>query len=60
MDRDNFDWNSEEGKQATARLNSLVRHIDKTEAKDGNVRKVVSLGRDDDGQELKVIAWGKP
>jgi hypothetical protein len=54
------DWASEEGKQATERLNRFLEHVDKTEAKDGNVRKVVSLGRGDDGQELKIIAWGKP
>jgi hypothetical protein len=53
------DWNSEEGKQATARLDSLLRHIDKS-APAGHVRKVVPIGKDDDGQELKIITWGKP
>ena len=60
MDRDNFDWNSEEGKQATARLNSLVRHIDKSAAQDGLVRKVVPLGTDENGEPFGFICWRKP
>ena len=60
MDTDNFDWNSDEGKQAKERWDSLLRNIDKTAAKDGHVRKVVPIGTDDDGQELKIITWGKP
>jgi hypothetical protein len=60
MVSDNFDWKSEEGRQATERLNSFLRHIDKTAAQDGLVRKVVPIGTDDDGQELKIITWGKP
>ncbi len=55
-----IDWNSAEGKQATARLKSFLQNIDKTAARDGLVRKVVPIGTDDDGQELKIIAWGKP
>jgi len=59
MSTDNFDWNSEEGKQATERLNSFLRNFDKGSAQDGLVRKVIPIGTDD-GQELKIIAWGKP
>jgi hypothetical protein len=59
-DAKDIDWNSEEGKQATERLNSFLRHIDRTAARDGHVRKVVPIGTDDDGQELKIITWGKP
>ena len=59
-DTKEIDWNSEEGKQATERWNSFVRNIDKTAAQDGLVRKVVSIGTGDDGQELKIVTWGKP
>jgi hypothetical protein len=55
-----IDWNSAEGKQATARLKSFLRNIDKTSAQDGLVRKVVPIGTGDDGQELKIMTWGKP
>ncbi len=49
MDRDNFDWNSEEGK-----------HIDKSAAQDGLVRKVVPLGTDENGEPFGFICWRKP
>jgi len=60
MDAKQIDWNSEEGKQATERLKGFLRNIDRTVAQDGLVRKVVPIGTDDDGQELKIITWGKP
>ncbi len=59
MDKDNFDWNSEEGKQATARLDSLLRHIDKS-APEGAVRTAVPLGTDENGEPFGVIVWRKP
>jgi hypothetical protein len=58
-DGSDFDWNSPEGKQATERLNRFLENVDKT-APEGYVRKVVPIGTDDDGQELKIITWGKP
>jgi hypothetical protein len=60
MPQREIDWNSEEGKQATARLSSFLRNIDKGAAQEGLVRKVVPIGTDDDGHELKIITWGKP
>lgn len=53
-----FDWNSEEGKQATARLNSFLEHIDKT-APEGSVRTAVPLGTDENGEAFGVIVWRK-
>ena len=60
MSKENFDWNSEEGKQATERWNSFVRNVDKAAAQDGLVRKVIPLGDDENGQPFGIIAWGKP
>lgn len=54
----NFDWNSEEGKQATARLNSFLKHIGKT-APEGFKREAVPLGTDADGEVFGVIVWRK-
>jgi hypothetical protein len=59
MDRDNFDWNSEEGKQATECLNSFLRHIDKTEPEDSK-RVAVPLGKDEHGEPFGFIVWRKP
>jgi hypothetical protein len=50
-----FDWQSQEGKQATARLNSLLEHIDKDAAREGLVRKVIR-----DGETVVCVTWGKP
>lgn len=55
----NFDWNGEEGKQATVRLNRFLEHIDKTSAPEGLVRSVVTIGTTDDGQPLRIICWRK-
>ena len=55
-----IDWNSEEGKQATERLNSVLRHIDNSAAEEGLVRTVIPLGEDENGQPFGIIAWGKP
>jgi hypothetical protein len=53
--------NAELEKVPTAeQLGNFLRHVDKTAAQDGLVRKVVPIGTDDDGQELKIITWGKP
>jgi len=59
MDRDNFDWESTEGKQATARLNDFLEHIDKT-APEGSVRTAVSFGTDENGEPFGIIVWRKP
>ncbi len=58
-ERKDFDWNSEEGKQATARLDSLLRHIDKS-APEGAVRTAVPLGKDENGEVFGFITWRKP
>jgi len=55
-----IDWNSAEGKQATERLNSVLRHIDNSAAEEGLVRTVIPLGEDENGQPFGIIAWGKP
>lgn len=59
-DDPNFNWDSEEGKQATARWKSFLRNIDEGAAAEGLVRKVVTLGKDDNGEELKIMTWEKP
>jgi hypothetical protein len=59
-DEKQVDWNSDEGKQATERLNSFLRNIDKTSAQEGLVRKVVPLGKDENGELFGFITWGKP
>jgi hypothetical protein len=56
-DDPNFDWSSEEGKEATARLNNFLQHIDKS-APEGFVRTAVSLGKDEDGETFGLIIWG--
>jgi hypothetical protein len=58
-DDPNFDWNSDEGKQATVRLNSFVQHIDKS-MQEGFVRTAVPLGTDENGEPFGMIAWRKP
>jgi len=59
FDPELIDWNSEEGKQATERLNSFIRNIDKS-VPEGHVRKFVPLGTSDNGEPLWMISWGKP
>ena len=59
MDGKEIDWNGDEGKQATERLKGFLRNIDKTAAQDGLVREVVPIGTGEDGQELKIVTWGK-
>jgi hypothetical protein len=54
-----MDWNSEEGKQATARLDGFLEHIDKT-APEGSKRVTVPLGKDENGDVFGIISWGKP
>jgi len=60
-----FDWDSEEGKQATARLNRLLQRMDET-ARKGSVRAAVPLGisveriLDENGEVFGFIAWRKP
>jgi hypothetical protein len=54
-----FYWASEEGKQATERLNSLLRQMDKT-APEGSVRTAVPLGTDENGEVFGIIAWRRP
>lgn len=54
-----FDWNSEEGKQATQRLKSFLRHIDKS-VPEGSVRTAVPLGTDENGEPFGIIVWRKP
>jgi hypothetical protein len=58
-DSKDVDWNSEEGKQATERLNRFLEHIDKT-APEGCVRTAVPLGKDEDGEAFGIITWRKP
>ena len=58
-DSRNIDWNSEEGKQATERLNRFLEHIDKT-APEGCVRTAVPLGTDESGEPFGIITWRKP
>jgi hypothetical protein len=59
QDPEQIDWNSEEGKQATARLDSLLRHIDKS-VPEGAVRTAVPLGKDENGEPFGFIVWRKP
>jgi hypothetical protein len=54
----NIDWNSAEGKQATARLNNFIRNIDKS-VPEGHVRTPIPLGVDENGEPLWMIVWGK-
>jgi hypothetical protein len=58
-DSRDIDWNSEEGKQATARLNSFLKHIDKT-APEGCVRTAVQLGTDENSEPFGFFVWRKP
>lgn len=53
-----FDWASEEGKRATARLNGLLRRMDQ-DAPEGAVRTAVPLGTDENGEVFGFIAWRK-
>lgn len=57
-DGSDFDWNSEEGKQATARLDRFLEHVDKT-APEGYVRTAVPLGIGEDGEPFGFIVWRK-
>ncbi len=52
-----FDWSSEEGKQATARLNRFLEHVDKLT---GCKREAIPLGVGEDGEPFGVIVWRKP
>jgi hypothetical protein len=54
------DWTSDEGKQATERLNHFLKHIDKTVAPEGYVRTPVPLGTDENGEPFGIIVWKKP
>jgi|HubBroStandDraft_6_1064221.scaffolds.fasta_scaffold650083_3 hypothetical protein len=58
-DEKQIDWNSDEGKQATARLNHFLDHIGKS-APEGAVRTAVPLGTDENGKPFGVITWRKP
>lgn len=58
-DTKQIDWQSDEGEQATERLNSFLRNIDKT-APEGHVRTAVPLGTDENGEPFGIIVWGKP
>jgi len=58
MDRP-VDWNSEEGKQATARLNHFLDNMDKT-MPEGEVRTPIPLGVDENGEPFGIIVWSKP
>jgi hypothetical protein len=53
-----IDWNSEEGKQATARLNQFLQHIDKT-APEGSMRTAVPFGTDENGEPFGIVVWRK-
>jgi hypothetical protein len=57
--QEDFDWNGEEGKQATALLNHFLEHIDKT-VPEGFKRTAVPLGIDENGEPFGVICWRKP
>jgi hypothetical protein len=57
--QEDFDWNSEEGKQATARLNHFLEQMDKA-APEGFKRTAVPLGTDENGEPFGVIVWRKP
>ncbi len=59
-DSKDIDWSSDEGKQATARLNHLLKHIDKSAAQDGLVRTAVPLGTDENGEPFGLFVWSKP
>jgi len=52
------DWNSEEGKQATARLNHFLVHVDKT-VPEGFKRTAVPLGTDENGELFGIMVWKK-
>lgn len=58
-DSEKVDWNSEEGKQATARLNALLDAADKS-APEGFKRTAVPLGTDENGEPFGIIVWRKP
>ncbi len=57
-DASSVDWNSEEGKQATARLNSFVEHMGKS-APEGSKKVAIPLGTDENGQPFGIITWSK-
>jgi hypothetical protein len=58
-DSKDINWSGDQGKQATARLNRFLEHIDKT-APEGYVRTAVPLGTDENGEPFGIITWGKP
>ena len=58
-DSRDIDWNSDEGKQATERLNHFLKHIDKT-APEGYVRTAVPHGTDENGEPFGFVVWRKP
>jgi hypothetical protein len=55
-----MDWDSPEGKEANERLNSLLAHIDKVAAREGQVRTPIPLGKDESGEPFGIIVWRKP
>jgi hypothetical protein len=59
LDKRDLDWNSEEGKQATARLNHFLEHMDKA-APEGFRRTAVPLGIGEDGEPFGIIVGRKP
>ena len=52
------DWNSEEGKRATARLNHFLDNMDKS-VPEGFKRTAVPLGIDENGEPFGIIVWRK-
>jgi len=58
-DAKQIEWQSDEGKQATARLNHFLKHMDKA-ATGSELRTAVPLGTDENGEPFGIIVWRKP